>query len=180
MRRLQTLLHPRRRLRPAQRRHYWPPIGENYLKRGPRGYDAGKKALGRKRHIVVDTAGLLLAAVAHPADIQDRAGARPAPSELAGKLPQRRLIWADGAYRGALSEWGGSGWAAAWRLYQSGARHRGFAAPPRRWIVERTLGWLGQRRWSKDYEELPESSAAWAQIALRRLMLRRLAQEPAF
>ena len=137
--------------------------------------------LGRKRHIVVDTAGLLLAVVVHPADVQDRDGARLVLAELAGKMPRLRLIWADGAYRGALSEWVRERLGCRLEIVSRVAGQRGFAVLPRRWVVERTLGWLGrQRRLSKDYEELPESSAAWVQIAMSRLMLRRLAQKPAF
>ena len=137
--------------------------------------------LGRKRHIVVDTAGLLLAAVVHPADVPDRDGARLVLGELAGKMSRRRLIWADGAYRGALSEWVRERLGCRLEIVSRAAGQRGFAVLPRRWVVARTLGWLGrQRRLSKDYEELPESSAAWVQIAMRRLMLRRMAQKPAF
>ena len=129
---------------------------------------------------MVDTAGLLLAVVVHPADVQDRGGARLVLGELAGKLP-RRLIWADGAYRGALSEWVWERLGCRLEIVPRVAGQRGFAVLPRRWVVERTLGWLGrQRRLSKDYEELPESSAAWVQIAMSRLMLRRMAQKPAF
>ena len=137
--------------------------------------------LGRKRHIVLDTAGLLLAAVVHPADVPDRGGSRLVLSELAGKLSRLRLIWADGAYRGALSEWVRERLGCRLEIVSRAAGQRGFAVLPRRWVVARTLGWLGrQRRLSKDYEELPESSAAWVQIAMRRLMLRRMAQKPAF
>ena len=138
--------------------------------------------LGRKRHIVVDTAGLLLAVVAHPADVPDRDGAWLVLSELAaGKMSRRRLIWADGAYRGALSEWVRERLGCRLEIVPRAAGQRGFAVLPRRWAVARTLGWLGrQRRLSKDYEELPESSAARVQIAMSRLMLRRMAQKPAF
>ena len=137
--------------------------------------------MGRKRHIVVDTTGLLLAVVVHPADVQDRDGARLALSELAGKASRLRLIWADGAYRGAWSEWVRERLGCRLEIVSRAAGQQGFAVLPRRWVVERTLGWLGrQRRLSKDYEELPESSATWVQIALRRLTLRRLAQKPAF
>ena len=90
----------------TRRRHYGQSVGENHRKRVPRGYDAGKKVMGRKRHIVVDTSGLLLGVVVHPADVPDRDGARLALTELAGRFSRLRLIWADGGYRGAaLSEW---------------------------------------------------------------------------
>ena len=90
----------------TRRRHYGPPVGENLRKREPRGYDAGQKVMGRKRYIVVDTSGLLLAVVVHPADVQDWDGARLALTELAGRFSRLSLIWADGGYRGAsLSGW---------------------------------------------------------------------------
>ena len=120
---------------------------------------------GRKRHIVVDTAGLLLAVVVHTADVQDRDGAR---------LP---LIWADGGYRRALSGWVQGG--CRLEIVPRKAKGLGFEVLPRRWVVEQTFGWLdGQRRLSKNYEGLPASSAAWVQIAMSRLMLRRLARNP--
>ena len=130
---------------------------------------------------MVDTAGLLLAAVVHPADAPDRDGVRLVLGELAGKPSRRRLIWADGAYRGALLEWVRERLGCRLEIVSRVAGQRGFAVLPRRWVVARTLGWLGrQRRLSKDYAELPESSANWVQIAMRRLMLRRMAQKLAF
>ena len=134
-----------------QRRHYVPPVGENHRKRWPRGYDAGKKVMGCERHIVVDTPCLLLAVVVHPADVPDRDGARLVLKELAGRFPRLWLIWADGGgvrcryrYR--------SGWAARLEIVSRNAGQRGFAVrPARRWVMERTFGWLGrQRRLSKD------------------------------
>ena len=96
-------------------------------------------------------------------------------------MSRRRLIWADGAYRGALSEWVRERLSCRLEIAPRAAGQRGFAVLPRRWAVARTLGWLGrQRRLSKDYAELPESGAAWVQIAMSRLMLRRMAQRPAF
>ena len=138
--------------------------------------------MGRKRHIVVDTTGLLLGVVVLPADVQDRDGARLALMELAGRFSRLRLIWADGGYRGAaLSEWVRERLGCRLEIVPRRAGQSGFAVLPRRWVVERTFGWLGrQRRLSKDYEALPASSAAWVQIAMSRLMLRRLARNPAF
>ena len=110
---------------------------------------------------MVDTAGLLLAVVVHPADVPDRDGARLVLAELAGKMSRLRLIWADGAYRGALSEWVRVRERLGCRveIVSRVAGQRGFAVLPRRWAVARTLGWLGrQRRLSKDYEELPEAA----------------------
>ena len=138
--------------------------------------------MGRKRHIVVDASGLLLSVTVHPADVQDRDGARLVLGELAGRFPRLGLIWADGGYRGApLSEWVQERLGCRLEIVSRSAGQRGFAVQPRRWVVERTFGWLGrQRRLSKDYEALPASSAAWVRIAMSRLMLRRLARKPAF
>ena len=130
---------------------------------------------GRKRHIVVDTMGLLLAVVVHPADIQDRDGAKLVLQRLLGRFPRLKLIWADGAYAGKLVRWAKrkGGWLL--ELVRRPAQQRTFQVLPRRWVVERTLGWLGRnRRLSKDYEFLPESEEAWVYIGMIRLMLRRL------
>jgi len=130
---------------------------------------------GRKRHIVVDTIGLLMAVVVHAADIQDRDGAKLVLSKLLGRFPRLRLIWADGAYAGQLVDWASAlgGWLIE-VVKRPMDRHR-FEVLPRRWVVERTLGWLGRnRRLSKDYEELTESSEAWVHIAMIHLMLKRL------
>lgn len=130
---------------------------------------------GRKRHIVVDTMGLLLAVVVHTADIQDRDGAKLVLGKLLGRFPRLQLIWADGAYGGALVGWAYSlgGWLI--QVVKRAANNHSFEVLPRRWVVERTLGWLGRnRRLSKDYEELPESSEAWVYISMIHLMLKRL------
>jgi putative transposase len=130
---------------------------------------------GRKRHLVVDTMGLLLAVVVHPADIQDRDGAKLVLQRLLGRFPRLKLIWADGAYAGKLVRWAKrkGGWLL--ELVRRPAQQRTFQVLPRRWVVERTLGWLGRnRRLSKDYEFLPESEEAWVYIGMIRLMLRRL------
>ena len=88
-----------------ERGHPRQPVGEDDRKRGPRGYDAGKKVTGRKRHLVVDTLGLLLAVVVHAADVQDRDGAKLVLARLRGRFPRLRLIWADGGYAGQLLAW---------------------------------------------------------------------------
>ena len=130
---------------------------------------------GRKRHIVVDTLGLLLAVVVHPADIQDRDGAKLVLSKLLGLFPRLKLVWADGAYTGQLVDWAYAmgGWLI--EVVKRAPHSHSFEVLPRRWVVERTLGWLGRnRRLSKDYEELTESSEAWIHIAMIHLMLKRL------
>lgn len=130
---------------------------------------------GRKRHIVVDTMGLLLAVVVHAADIQDRDGAKLVLSKLLGQFPRLRLIWADGAYAGQLVDWAAAlgGWLI--QVVKHAKNLHSFEVLPRRWVVERTFGWLGRnRRLSKDYEELTESSEAWVHIAMIHLMLKRL------
>jgi len=130
---------------------------------------------GRKRHLVVDTIGLLLAVVVHAADVQDRDGAKLVLAKLRGRFPRPRLIWADGGYGGQLIAWAREvgGWLL--EIVKRPAEQRGFQVLPRRWVVERTFAWLGRcRRLSKDYEALPESSEAWIQIAMIHLMLRRL------
>lgn len=130
---------------------------------------------GRKRHIVVDTLGLLLAVVVHPADIQDRDGAKLVLPKLRGRLPRLQLIWADAGYAGRLVPWVQDqlGWGLAIVRRPKGSQR--FAVLPRRWVVERTFGWLGRcRRLSKDYEALPASAEAWIHIAMLQLMLRRL------
>ena len=136
---------------------------------------------GRKRHIVVDTQGLLLAVAVHPADVQDRDGAKLVLSRLVGRFPRLERIWADGAYAGKLVQWAMDmgGWAL--EVVRRPAQQHGFQVLPRRWVVERTLAWLGRcRRLSKDYEALPETTDAWVYAAMTGIMLRRLARDTTF
>ena len=141
-----------------------------------RGFDNGKKVNGRKRHVLVDTMGLLLAVVVTAASVSDPAGARLLFKRLGGAGKKLRKLWVDGTYRGNLVEWAVEH---AWFILQPVLRCddlKGFVVLPRRWGVERTLAWLTQaRRLSKDYERLSASSAAMIYIAMTRLMLRRLA-----
>jgi putative transposase len=130
---------------------------------------------GRKRHIVVDTLGLLLTVVVHPANIQDRDGAKLVLEKTRGRFPRLKLIWADGGYAGKLIDWVQQtcGWVL--EIVKRNADLKGFHVLPRRWVVERTFGWLGRyRRLSKDYEELTQSSEAMIQLAMIHLMIRRL------
>jgi len=149
---------------------------------GERGFDAGKKVKGRKRHILVDVLGLLLAVYVHPADIQDREGAKGLLERAKAKgFPRLQLIWADGGYSGLLlAVWAllATGWLLT--IVERAAGQVGFQVLPRRWVVERTLAWLGRyRRLSKDYEVLPQTSEAWIYAAMVNLMLKRLTQ-PSF
>jgi putative transposase len=154
---------------------------------GPRGRDAHKKVHGRKRHLVVDTLGMVMAAVVHSAGIQDRDGAKLVLQKLVGRFPRLKKILADAIYNGGIAEWAREigGWIFELVLrparQEQEGQHKGkkkFTVLKWRWIVERTFAWLGRyRRLSKDYERAEESSASWIYIAMTHLMLRRL--EPA-
>jgi transposase len=144
--------------------------------RASRGWDNGKKVNGRKRHIAVDTLGLLLAVVVTPASVQDRDGARPLLWRLRAGCRHVQLTWADAGYAGKLVTW-----AAALHLVIKVVRKRdphAFEVLPRRWVVERTFAWISKhRRCVRDYERLPghhEATVKWAMIAL---MARRLARQ---
>ncbi len=144
---------------------------------GERGFDAGKLIKGRKRHLLVDTLGLLLVVVVTAASVQDRDGAKLVFQRLSGSCKKLRKVWVDGSYRGALIDWVMT----ACRIVLTPVVHfekqKGFKLLPKRWVVERTFAWLNQyRRLSKDYEFLTASSEAMIQIAMIRLMLRRLAR----
>lgn len=144
---------------------------------GERGYDGAKKITGRKRHLIVDTMGLLLAVVVQSAALPDQDGACFVLARMKGWFTRLRLIWADSAYgRNGLPSWVKEtfGWTIQTVLRPVGIK--GWVVLPKRWIVERTFAWIGRyRRNSKDYERLPESSEAMIKIAMIHLMLRRLA-----
>lgn len=158
---------------------------------GPRGFDGGKKIWGRKRHLLVDTQGLLLKVVVHPARLHDRLGAKLVLGALGPDFPRLQLIWADQGYAGALRQWSRDQvgitlqivypW---WRqlkrylpeLLDELGYQPGFHVIPRRWVIERTISWLGRaRRLSKDYERLTASSEALIYVTCIRLLLARLA-----
>ncbi len=131
---------------------------------------------GRKRHILVDTDGLLLGVVVHGADVQDRDGAKLLFTYLEGWLPRLAHIWADGGYAGKLVDWVQETYGWTLEIVKRTDITPGFVPLPRRWVVERTFGWLGRhRRLSKDYEENIEVSEAFIHLAMIHLMLRRLA-----
>ena len=130
--------------------------------------------MGRKRHLVVDTLGLVMAVVVHAASIQDRDGAKLVLQKLAGRFSRLSLIWADGGYAGKLIAWTAEFGHWVLQIVKRTDLHR-FVILPKRWVVERTFAWLGKyRRLSKDYESLPASSEAMIQLAMINLMLHRL------
>jgi transposase len=145
---------------------------------GPRGYDAGKKLKGRKRHIVTDTTGLLVGAEIHAADVQDRDGAVLVIEAIHDLFPWLRHLFADGAYAGeklrhALAKLG------QWtiEIVKRSDHRTGFEVLPRRWVVERTLAWLNRnRRLAKDFEATLASAKAWLLIASVQLLMRRVAR----
>ena len=143
---------------------------------GERGYDAGKKVNGRKRHILVDTIGLIIAVIVHAANVQDRDGAKLFISKVIGCPPRLQLIWADGAYAGKLINWVKTKCNWILEIVKRSTDLKGFKVLPRRWVVERTFGWIGRnRRLSKDYERLTDTSESIIYISMIALMLRRLA-----
>ena len=140
-----------------------------------RGYDAGKKVKGRKRHILVDTLGLLLKAKVLSADVQDRDGARMLFTEIKEQMPRLQLIWADGGYRGKLIIWVAVQCLWILEIVKRNDSLKMFIPLPKRWIVERTFSWLNRnRRLSKDYERKVESAEAWLYLSMSILMLKRL------
>jgi putative transposase len=143
---------------------------------GIKGFDAGKKVKGRKRHIVVDTLGLLIAVVVSSANVQDYHGAKPALRRAKDRSPGLKVVWVDGIYEKEwLIDWVRSecGWEL--QVVKRTDKEKGFKVLPKRWVVERTFGWLGRyRRLSKDYEKLTETSEAMIQMAMIHIMVRRL------
>lgn len=143
---------------------------------GIRGFDAGKKVMGRKRHIVVDTLGLMVGLVIHAADVQDRDGAPAVLKSILKRWPWLRHVFADGGYagpklRGALQKVGKF----TLEIIKRSDSVKGFEVLPRRWVVERTFAWLGRcRRLAKDWECLNTTALAFLKLASIRLMIRRL------
>jgi putative transposase len=148
---------------------------------GARGYDGGKKVTGRKRHIAVDTMGLLLAAVVTAASVADAVGAKAVLKQLTARAyPRLEVVRADSAYgRYGLPAWIARYKQFALELVRRGAGAVGWVLLPKRWVVERTFAWLGRYRiHSRDYERLTTASEAQIQISMIHFMLRRVKPVP--
>jgi transposase len=146
---------------------------------GPRGFDAGKKVKGRKRHLAVDTIGLPIECQITTADVQDRDALAPLLKEVHRKSPWVKMSFVDGGYQGDEAQ------RAAFEasrisitvVKRTDKDVKGFVVLPKRWVVERTFGWINRaRRLSKDFEATIESALAWLQLALAFLLMRRLAR----
>ena len=123
----------------------------------------------------MDTLGLILAVVVHAASVQDRDGAELVLEKMKGRFNRLKVVWADGGYRGRLIDWVKTFGIWVLEIVKRNELHR-FVVLPKRWIVERTFGWLGRyRRLSKDYEQQTPSSEAMIHLAMTNLMLHRLA-----
>ncbi|MFI5297989.1 MAG: IS5 family transposase [Polyangiales bacterium] len=145
---------------------------------GPCGFDAGKKVKGRKRHLLVDVLGLLLVAIITPASVQDRDGGALVLREAHREYPTLEHVWVDGAYNGPQIESVRSDTGLRVDMVKRSDDVKGFAVLPRRWVVERTNGWLGKFRiLSKEYERSATSSRADVLLAMTSIMLNRL-REP--
>jgi putative transposase len=163
------------RAQPHGRDHRHPERQDD-RKGGPRGYDAAKRVKGRKRHVAVDTSGLLLGVLVHAADVQDADGAGDLLRRLKRLYPWLKVVFADGAYDRLAALLACFLLGLTLIVVRRLAGSAGFIPLPRRWVAERTLGWLGRwRRLSKDYEELPEVAETMVKLAMIRLMLHRLA-----
>jgi putative transposase len=142
---------------------------------GPRGYDAGKKVKGRKRHLLVDVLGLVLAVLVLAANIQDRDGGWRVLSAIHQAYPSIVKVWADGSYAGDLVRRASEELNVDVEIVKTPPDAHAFRVLPHRWVVERTFGWWNrERRLSKDYERLPSTTEAWVHVAMIRLMARRL------
>lgn len=172
----------RARLRRKKQRHKHPSAGsldsqsvKTTSVPSSRGFDAGKKIQGRKRHLLVDTLGLMMAVMVTTACVQDRDGLRKLLRCRGIHRKKLRKIWVDGGYRGAVIEWVKVRFRYCLEVVLRSDNLQGFVVLPKRWIVERTFAWLNNhRRLSKDYERFTKTSETMIQIVMMRLMLRRL------
>lgn len=137
----------------------------------------GKKTKGRKRHIIVDTMGLVIEALVHSAGIQDRDGARYTVSKAKTNGAPFMHMYADGGYQGKFIDWAKTVHNIMVQVIKR-SDLKGFVVLPKRWIVERTLAWLSRcRRLTRDYERLEETVRSFIFLAMTRLMLKRIAKE---
>jgi putative transposase len=156
-----------------------------------RGFDPGKKVKGRKRHLLVDTEGLVMRVKVHAASVFDRDGIKPLMKLVGERFPRLSHLWLDAGYNGKEKgkDWAEKALGLSTEVVRPPSRwvwvpadqepppRPAFTVLARRWVVERTFSWVGQnRRMSKDYERLPESSEAFIYVAMIRLMVRRLAR----
>ena len=147
--------------------------------RSSRGYDAGKKVQGRKRHIAVDTIGLLLTVLVTAASVQDRDAARPLLWNLRKAFPSVRLAWADAGYAGKLVSWAKTALKLTLQIVKRPDDLHTFKVLPRRWVVERTLAWITRhRRTVRDYGRLPAHHETYLYWSMIIVMTRRLARKP--
>ncbi len=153
--------------------------GADTVGRDSRGYDAGKKVNGRKRHVVVDTIGLLVVVLVTAASVQDRDGGRLVLDKARIAMPSIAGVWADGGYAGRCVDFARRVLAITLHIVHKPVGQRSFEVLARRWVVERTLSWLVRcRRLDRDYERLPEHAEAMVKWAMIGLMARRLAPGP--
>ena len=153
--------------------------GADTVGRSTRGFDAGKKVNGRKRHVVVDTIGLLVVVLVTAASLQDRDGGRLVLERARMKMPSIALVWADGGYAGRCVQFARHWLRITLAIVKKPEGQRTFEVLPRRWVVERTLSWLVRcRRLDRDYERLPEHAEAMVKWAMIGLMTRRLVPTP--
>jgi len=144
---------------------------------GAVGYDAGKKIRGRKRHLLVDTEGLVVTVVVTPANVQDPTAAPEVLQEAKAESARLSHVWADGRYRGKLINWAKEEVGITLEIVSRPPEQRGFVVLPRRWVVERSIAWLNRyRRLARDWEAASWSVCALIHIAASNLMARRLAR----
>jgi putative transposase len=144
---------------------------------GPRGFDAGKKVSGRKRHLLTDTLGLPLRLLLHPANVQDRDGLALVCARIRKRFPWLRHLFADAGYQGDIASCAAAHERLRLEIIKRPRDAEGFHLLPRRWVIERTFAWLGRnRRLAKDFERLIATSTAMAYLAIIQLLMRRLAK----
>ena len=178
----------RERIRAAAGLYGWPSAaiidsqsvkGSEMIARTRRGYDAGKKINGTKRHVAVDALGLLLAVLITAASVQDRDAAKPLLWNLRKAFPSIKLAWADGGYAGKLVTWAKTRLRLTLQIVKRPDELHTFKVLPRRWVVERTLSWITRhRRTVRDYERLAAHHETYVYWAMIIVMTRRLARPP--